>query len=68
MEMYYPKRDEWMFLKSMPEAVMGLACAVLDGCIFAIGGIVNEGHQSRYAVSDRVYAFGFEEQRWVCYC
>lgn len=46
----------------MPEPLMGLSCAVLDGCIFAIGGIVNGGNTSRYEVSSQTYAFDVEKQ------
>lgn len=62
VELYHPKRDQWMFLKSMPEALMGLSCTVLDGCVFAIGGIANEGHSSQYTVTNHTYAFDFEKQ------
>ncbi|XP_054714585.1 beta-scruin-like [Uloborus diversus] len=64
VERYFPKRDQWALMKSMPEPIMGMACTVLDGCIWVIGGIVNDGHPTRYAVSNRCYTFDIEKQTW----
>ncbi|XP_042907619.1 beta-scruin isoform X2 [Parasteatoda tepidariorum] len=64
VELYYTKKDQWVLVKPMPEAIMGMACAVLDHCVWVIGGIVNEGHSSRYAVSNRVYVFDIQQQSW----
>ncbi|CAL1266052.1 unnamed protein product [Larinioides sclopetarius] len=63
VEIYYPKRDQWSLVKPMPEAIMGMACAVMDGCVWVIGGIVNEGHSTRYSLSNRVYTFDVEQQK-----
>ncbi|GBL85937.1 Alpha-scruin [Araneus ventricosus] len=64
VEIYYPKRDQWSLVKPMPEAIMGMACAVMDGCVWMIGGIVNEGQSTRYSLSNRVYTFDIEQQNW----
>ncbi|GFS82723.1 beta-scruin [Nephila pilipes] len=63
-EAYYPKRDQWTLVKPMPEPIMGMACAVLDGSVWVIGGIVHEGNSARYTVSNRVYIFDVQQQNW----
>ncbi|XP_035223796.1 beta-scruin-like [Stegodyphus dumicola] len=64
VEVYYPKRDQWILAKPMPEAIMGMSVAVLDGCVWIVGGIINEGHSSRYTVSNHVYTFDTQQQRY----
>ncbi|PRD33772.1 UNVERIFIED_CONTAM: Beta-scruin [Trichonephila clavipes] len=64
VEAYYPKRDQWTLVKPMPEPIMGMACAVLDGSVWVIGGIVYEGSSARYTVSNRVYIFDIQQQNW----
>ncbi|KAG8196566.1 hypothetical protein JTE90_003579 [Oedothorax gibbosus] len=65
VEMYFPKRDQWSFLKPMPEPIMGMACAVMDGCVYVIGGTVSDGSRSsKFSISNRVYIFDIQKQSW----
>ncbi|GIY70835.1 alpha-scruin [Caerostris extrusa] len=64
VEIYLPKRDLWSLAKPMPEPIMGMACSVMDECVWIIGGVISEGGTTRCTISNRVYAFDIPQQNW----
>jgi N-acetylneuraminic acid mutarotase len=58
---YDAKNKQWLALAPMPEAQAGLAAAVLNGKLWALGG---EFFQQGGGVFSKVWAYSFTEQRW----